>query len=422
MTEAASAGTVGALLEWYDFYIFATASALVFGKLFFPDHDPVMGTMASFGAFAAGFVSRPLGGLLFGHIGDTVGRKASLLLTVLIVGVGTCAIGLLPTYQQIGAWAPALLVTLRVVQGVGLGGEYAGASLITIEHAPRSERGFWGSLPQAASPGGLLLAAGAFGLVSLLPQAAFLTWGWRVPFLLSAVMLLVGVVVRFRVTETPEFSRKRQSPSDEAPGVTLMRTHRRNVVLATGARLVETVSGNLIKSFGLTYVTLTLQLPQETALTALTGTAMVGVIATPLYGALGDRLGQPRVYLVGGLLVAVLAFPFFALLNGRSTATTWVAFVVCYNLGPTLLLSVQPALFTRMFKPDVRYTGMSLAYQVSSIAGGFTPLCALWLLHRSNGAPWLVAAVLVAIALLSSACVAAAILLSRFRRGGVLSP
>lgn len=421
MTQAASAGTIGALLEWYDFYIFATASALVFGQIFFPGSDPVVGTMASFGAFAAGFVGRPLGALLFGHIGDTVGRKASLLLTVLIVGLGTCLIGLLPTYRQIGFWAPLLLVALRVVQGIGLGGEYAGASLITIEHAPRSKRGFWGSLPQAASPGGLLLAAGAFGLVSLLPHAQFLAWGWRIPFLLSVLMLLVGLVVRFGVTESPEFSRRRKPRHDEAPGVALWRTHRFNVMLATGARLVETVSGNLIKSFGLTYATLQLKLPQETALTALMATAVVGGLATPLYGTLGDRLGQPRVYMIGGVLVAVLAFPFFILLNGRSTATTWAAFVLCYNLGPTLLLSVQPALFTRMFEPGVRYTGMSVAYQVSAIAGGFTPLCALWLLRRSNGMPWLVAASLVAIALISCGCIASAILMSRSRQP-VLSP
>jgi MHS family shikimate/dehydroshikimate transporter-like MFS transporter len=202
MTHAAAAGTVGALLEWYDFYIFATAAALVFGQIFFPGEEPLIDTMASFGAFAAGFVSRPLGALLFGLIGDRMGRKASLVLTILIVGVGTCLIGFLPTYRQVGFWAPLLLVVLRIVQGIGLGGEYAGASLITIEHAPRSMRGFWGNLPQAASPGGLLLAAGIFGLMSLLPHAQFLAWGWRVPFLLSAVMLLIGVVVRLRVTET----------------------------------------------------------------------------------------------------------------------------------------------------------------------------------------------------------------------------
>jgi MFS transporter, MHS family, shikimate and dehydroshikimate transport protein len=419
--QAASAGAIGALLEWYDFYIFATGAALVFGPLFFPGNDPVLATMASFGAFAAGFLSRPLGAVLFGHIGDTMGRRASLLLTIVIVGIGTFLIGLLPTYQQIGLWAPLLLVTLRVVQGIGLGGEYAGASLITIEHAPHAQRGFWGSLPQAASPGGLLLATGVFGLVSLLPHPIFLAWGWRIPFLLSAVMLLVGIAMRLRVAETPTFHAQKTTREDTPPGLTLLRTHLPNVVLATGARLVETVSGNLIKSFGLTYVTLELKLPQETALTALMATAAVGVLATPCYGALGDRLGQARLYLTGGLFVALLAFPFFFLLNGKTALTTWVAFALCFNLGPTLLLSVQPTLFTRMFAPEVRYTGMSVAYQVSAIAGGFTPLAALWLLRRSDGMPWLVATALVAIALLSCACVTSSILLSR-TRPGLLSP
>ncbi len=408
MLRAATAGTVGALLEWYDFYIFATASALVFGQLFFPESNKLAGTMASFGVFAAGFVSRPLGGILFGHIGDTIGRRMSLLMTVGVIGVGTFLIGLLPTYHTIGVWAPALLVFLRVAQGIGLGGEYAGASLIAIEHAPRAERGFWGSLPQAASPGGLLLAAGVFGLVSLLPAEQFLAWGWRIPFLLSAIVALLGLFVRLQVKETPDFNKAKKNQTDEAPGSELLRTHGWNTLLAIGARLVETVSGNMIKSFGLTYVTLQLKLPNETALTALTVAAAIGMIATPFYGALGDRLGQHRVYLFGSVMVAAFAIPFFLLLNLRTPPALWAAFALAYTLGPTLLLSVQPTLFTQMFRAGVRYTGMSVAYQVSAIAGGFTPLASLWLLRQSGGSPWPIAAVLIAVAMLSCACVAAA--------------
>jgi MFS transporter, MHS family, shikimate and dehydroshikimate transport protein len=407
MTKIASAGTIGALLEWYDFYVFATASALVFGRLFLPGDDPAAGTMASFGAFAAGFLARPLGGVLFGHIGDRLGRKASLVATLLIIGIGTFFIGLLPTYQTIGFWAPLLLVILRVVQGIGLGGEYAGASLITIEHAPRTERGFWGSLPQAASPGGLLLASGVFSLVSLLPEDAFLSWGWRVPFLLSALMLVVGLFIRLHVAETPEFEKVEQQSGGEAPGLELLRTQRRSAILATGARLVETVSGNLIKSFGLTYVTMQLGLPKEIALTGLTATSVVGLLVTPLYGYLGDRFGQRRVYLIGSGMVALMAFPFFGLLQMQTALATWIAFVVAYNLGPTLLLSLQPSLFTQMFSASVRYTGLSVAYQVSAIIGGFTPLISLWLLSRTGGAPWLVAGFLVVTAAISFGCVAA---------------
>ena len=192
MRRIAAASFVGALLEWYDFYAFATASALVFGPLFFPSGDPLLSIMASFGAFASGFLARPIGGLIFGDIGDRIGRKASLIATLVIIGTGTFLIGLLPTFQQAGIWAPILLVILRVLQGIGLGGEYAGASLITIEHAPSGRRGFWGSLPQAASPGGLLLSSLVFELIALLPPGAFIAWGWRVPFLLSAIMLGSG--------------------------------------------------------------------------------------------------------------------------------------------------------------------------------------------------------------------------------------
>jgi MFS transporter, MHS family, shikimate and dehydroshikimate transport protein len=363
--------------------------------------------MASFGAFAVGFLARPLGGVLFGHIGDTLGRKASLVATLLIIGLGTFLIGLLPTYESIGFWAPLLLVVLRIVQGIGLGGEYAGASLITIEHAPRSERGFWGSLPQAASPGGLLLASGVFSLVSLLPQDQFLSWGWRVPFLLSALMLVVGMFIRLHIAETPEFEATKRDEGGEAPGIELLRVQKWSGVLATGARLVETVSGNMIKSFGLTYATMQLGLQKEIALTALTATSIVGLIVTPLYGALGDRFGQRKCYMVGALLVGALAFPFFWLLDWRTALTTWIGFVVVYNLGPTLLLSLQPALFTKMFRASVRYTGLSVAYQVSSIVGGFTPLIALWLLRVSGGTPWLVATFLVVVAAVSFASIAA---------------
>jgi MFS transporter, MHS family, shikimate and dehydroshikimate transport protein len=418
MLKAATAGTVGALLEWYDFYIFATASALVFGQLFFPGSDKMAGTMASFGVFAAGFVSRPIGGFLFGHIGDTIGRRTSLLLTVGVIGVGTFLIGVLPTYQTLGLWAPALLTLLRVLQGIGLGGEYAGASLITIEHAPRRERGFWGSLPQAASPAGLLLAAGVFGLVSLLPQEKFLAWGWRIPFLLSAIVAFLGLFVRLQVKETPDFNKAKQQKDgkqqggqqkkDSAPGSELLREHWWTALLAIGARLVETVSGNMIKSFGLTYVTLQLKLPNEIGLTALTVAAGIAVVATPFYGSLGDKLGQQRVYLFGCVMVALMAVPFFLLLDMRTGPAVWIAFTAAYTLGPILLLSVQPTLFTQMFHAGVRYTGLSVAYQVSAIVGGFTPLVSLWLLRQSDGSPWLVAGLLIVVALISLVSVVAA--------------
>ena len=406
MGRAGAASIVGALLEWYDFYVFATASALVFGHLFFPTGDPAASTMAAFGAFASGFLARPLGGLLFGHLGDRIGRKTSLVVTLAIIGTGTFLIGLLPTYAQIGATAPVLLVVLRVAQGIGLGGEYGGASLLAIEHAPPSRRGLWGSLPQTASPGGLLLATAVFGLASLLPRDTFLAWGWRVPFLASGVLLLVGLIVRMRVAETPQFVAAQAG--DRAPIVELLHTHQRATALATGARLAETVAGNLVKSFGLTYVTLHLGLSRDVALDALVATSAVGLIVTPLYGALADRLGAQALYRVGAALTGALAFPLFWVLQARTAAAAWIGFIVFYNLGPTLMLSVQPTFFAELFAVRVRYTGLSFAYQVSAVVGGFTPLAALSLLRWQGGAPWAVAATLVLVALLSLACTHAA--------------
>jgi MHS family shikimate/dehydroshikimate transporter-like MFS transporter len=405
MRRVAAASFVGALLEWYDFYAFATASALVFGPLFFPSDDPSLSIMASFGAFASGFVARPIGGLIFGHIGDRIGRRATLIATLVIIGTGTFLIGALPTFAQAGIWAPILLVLLRVTQGIGLGGEYAGASLITIEHAPTGTRGFWGSLPQAASPGGLLLSSAVFGLVTLLEPDIFFSWGWRVPFLLSIAMLGVGLYVRLHVAETPEFEEIRGERA-ELPIVELLRTHGITALLATGARLAETVAGNVIKSFGLTYITVQLGLPREEALQALLATAAVGVAMTPLFGALGDRFGARAVYMAGSGCSALMAFPFFWILEQRSVAALWIGFVVAYNLGPTLMLSVQATFFTTLFHPRVRYSGLSIAYQVSAILGGFTPLISLTLLHRSNGAPWGVAAFVASVAVLSFGCAA----------------
>jgi MHS family shikimate/dehydroshikimate transporter-like MFS transporter len=418
--KAAAAGFVGALLEWYDFYLFAAASALVFGPLFFPTSDPLVSTMNAFGAFAAGFLARPFGGFIFGHIGDRLGRKASLIATLVIMGVGTFLIGLLPTHAEAGVTAPILLVALRVLQGIGMGGEYGGASLIVIEHAPLETRGFWGSLPQAASPAGLLLATGFFSLVSLLPEEQFLSWGWRVPFLISIVALVIGLVVRLRIEETPEFEQSKGDQKERAPAMELVRTHKRSAVLATGARLAETVAGNMIKSFGLTYATVVLGFTKQMSLGALTATAAVGLLATPLYGALGDRFGQRGMYMLGAGFTLVMAFPFFGLLDLRTPLTLWLAFVVAYNLGPTLMLSVQPAFFAQLFGTRVRYTGLSFAYQISSIVGGLTPWISLNLLKVLDQRPWLVAAYIALAAAISFGCATVGYRLgskSRHKRG-----
>jgi len=408
MPKIAMASFVGGLMEWYDFYIFATASAIVFGQLFFPSGNRLVSTMAAFGAFAAGFLARPVGGLVFGHIGDRIGRKASLVMTLLIIGVGTFLIGVLPTWQQGGLLAPILLVVLRVAQGVGLGGEYGGAALMTIEHAPIGQRGFWGSLPQAASPAGLLLASGVFSLMSLLPRDAFLAWGWRVPFLASIVMLVVGLFIRLRIEETPEFEAIRDSVRHAVPAMDLARTAKRRVLLALGARLGETTSGNMIKSFGLSYVTVQLGLSRQTALSALLATSVVALLVTPLFGWISDRVGRREMYMAGAASAAVLAFPFFWLLEARTPGAVWIGFVVAYTFGPTLMLSVQATFFSELFSAGMRYTGLSVAYQGSAVLGGFVPLIAISLLAEAGGEPWLVATFLCVTSLVSLGCTIAA--------------
>ena len=405
MGKIAAASFIGALMEWYDFFIFGTASALVFGQLFFPGENPLNGTIAAFATFGVGFLARPLGGIVFGHLGDRVGRKSSLVATLVIIGSGTFLIGLLPTYASLGVWAPALLLVLRLIQGFGLGGEYGGAALMTIEHAPEGRRGLWGSIPQAAASGGILLASGVFALVNKLPKADLLAWGWRIPFLLSAVMLVVGLYVRLSTTETPDFSQVRAVALTERPPlVTLLQRHPGNVLLTLGARLAETCSSNVINAFALSYVTTQLAVSRAIPLNAILIASAVGLLMCPLFGALSDRIGRRAVYMGGAAFVVAFAFPFFILLDTRDGTLIGIAILLAYNLGPTAMFAVQATFFSELFGPTVRYTGLSIAYQVSAIVGGFTPLLAATLLKVGGGTPWLVAAAMLAIALLSFLC------------------
>jgi MFS transporter, MHS family, shikimate and dehydroshikimate transport protein len=407
MRTVAAASFAGALMEWYDFFLYGTASALVFSKLFFPSLSPVAGTAASFATFGVGFVARPLGGIVFGHFGDRVGRRSMLIATVLIIGCGTFLIGLLPTYSAIGAWAPILLVVLRLLQGIGLGGEYAGAALLTIEHAPERRRGMWGSIPQAAASAGILLGTGIFDGVSNLPQHAFLAWGWRIPFLLSAVLFAVGLVIRLRVTETPDFVRaqreqaRRDGGSSPVPLAELLRRHPGNLALAFGARLAETVSSNIFNAFAISYIGTTLAMSKGSALNGILIGSALGVVACPLFGALADRIGRRTVYLLGAGFTVVFAFPFFLLLNSRAPGLVWLAVVVGYVFGPTLMFAAEATFFAEMFGTRTRYTGLSVAYQVSAIVGGFTPLIAATLLSAGGKQPWLVGAFLAGIGLIS---------------------
>ncbi|MBX9972513.1 MFS transporter [Cytobacillus firmus] len=386
MKRVAGASFVGALMEWYDFFLFGTASAIVLNKLFFPELDPVVGTIAAFASFAVGFLARPLGGLVFGHFGDKIGRKSILVITLLMMGGSTFAIGLLPTYQSIGIWAPILLVLLRLFQGFALGGEYGGASLLMIEHAPRKQRGFWGALLQSATPLGLLLASGTFTIVTILPEAQFLAWGWRVPFLISIILLAVGSFIRFKVQETPAFQEVKDSGKEvKLPIVELFKSYPKNILIAFGARLGETVSFNIFNVFVISFVNTQLGLSSNIALTGVFVASAVAVVISPLFGAISDRIGRKPVYLFGTSFLVIFAFPFFLLLQTKIAIVIYLAITLGYVLGTTALFSIQSVFFTEMFGTRVRYSGLSFVYQVSGIIGGFTPLIASTMLLGSNG-------------------------------------
>ncbi|WP_428490645.1 MFS transporter [Rhodopila sp.] len=409
MPKVAAASFAGAVLEWYDFFLFGTASALIFGPLFFPATNAAASTGAAFATFGVGFIARPLGGIFFGHLGDKLGRKVTLIATLLITGTGTFLIGLLPTYASIGIWAPIGLVILRLVQGFGLGGEYGGAALLTIEHAAPNRRGFWGSLPQASAATGLLIGTVIFDLMSRLPRNDFLDWGWRVPFLLSVVMLAIGVFIRLNVLETPDFEHTRQTDQvTRVPLFSLLAQQPLNTLYATGARLAETVSFNIIAVFGITYVTNVVGVSRSVPLRGIMISSLVAIPLCPLFGLLSDRWGRRTLYLVGCVCSFVLALPFFALLDTGSPGLILVAMVIIYSLAPTLMFSVEATFFAELFHVNVRYTGLSVAYQLSAVIGGFVPLVALYLLTADAKSPWMVAALLMAISVISflSACLA----------------
>lgn len=384
----ALASLVGTAIEWYDFYLYGTAAALIFNRLYFPTFDPLTGTLAAFGTYAAGFLARPIGGIIIGHYGDRVGRKSMLVLTLVIMGVATFGIGLLPTYAQIGPWAAVGLVTLRLAQGFGVGGEWGGAVLMAVEHAPPGSRGFYGSWPQMGVPAGLLLSSLAFVLLSRLPEDQFLSWGWRLPFLLSIVLVGVGLVIRLRILETPAFLKIKESGAESRlPVVDLLRTHRREVLLAIGARLVENGAFYIYSVFLLVYGTQKVGLDRQTLLTGILLGAVCLLAAVPVCGWLSDRLGRRPVYLFGACFTAVWAYPLFRLVDTGSAPLVWLAVVVALVFGHAPMYGPQAAFFAELFGSRVRYSGASLGSQLASVlAGGLSPFIATALLPYGRGA------------------------------------
>ena len=386
------ASFIGTTIEWYDFFLYGTAAALVFNKLFFPNFDPVAGTAAAFATYAVGFVARPLGGIVFGHYGDKLGRKTMLVTTLMIMGVATFGIGLLPTYGQIGIAAPILLVLLRFLQGFGVGGEWGGAVLMAVEHGKTGRRGFQASWVQAGVPVGLLLANAVFHVVSSMPEASFLAWGWRVPFLLGIVLLGVGMFIRLRIIESPVFEQaKAADPGPKVPILAVLRDHPRNVLVAMGARFSENAFFYIFTILVLSYGTQQLKLSQNSMLNAVLLGSAVQLVAIPCFGMLSDRIGRRPVYLGGALFLALFAFPFFLLLDTRSPVIVGAA-VVIGLIGHAAMYGPQAAFFSELFGTRVRYSGASLGYQLASpLAGGLAPLIATSLLKWSDGRPWPVA-------------------------------
>jgi metabolite-proton symporter len=388
ITLVALASLVGTAIEWYDFYLCGTAAALVFNHLYFPTFDPLTGTLAAFSTYALGFVARPIGGIVIGHYGDRVGRKSMLVLTLVIMGVATFGIGLLPTYEQIGPWAAVGLVVLRLAQGFGVGGEWGGAVLMAVEHAPPGLRGFYGSWPQMGVPAGLLMSTAMFALVTRLPEEQFLSWGWRVPFLLSILLVAVGLVIRLRILETPAFLRVKETGAESRrPIVEVLRMHRREVVLAIGARLAENGAFYIYTVFILVYGTQKVGMNRQTLLNGILVAASCLLCAIPICGWLSDRFGRRPVYLFGATVTALFAYPLFWLLDTGQTPLVWLALIIALVFAHAPMYGPQAAFFSELFDPRVRYSGASLGSQLSSVlAGGLSPFIATTLLPYGRGA------------------------------------
>ncbi|WP_198941492.1 MFS transporter [Streptomyces sp. CB02414] len=384
-----AASLIGTTIEWYDFFLYGSAAALVFNKLFFPDSDPLVGTLLSFLTYAVGFAARPLGALVFGHYGDRLGRKKLLVLSLLMMGGATFAIGLLPTHATIGTAAPVLLTVLRLVQGFALGGEWGGAVLLVSEHGDARRRGFWASWPQTGAPAGQLLATGVLSLLTaVLSDSAFNSWGWRIPFLLSGVLVMVGLWIRLSVDESPVFKQAlakaetRKAKAEPMPLVSVLRHHWRDVLIAMGARMAENISYYVITAFILVYATTAADVSKQTALNAVLIASAVHFAVIPAWGALSDRIGRRPVYLLGAAGVGLWMFPFFTLIDSGSFGALLLAVTVGLVLHGAMY-APQAAFFSEMFATRVRYSGASIGAQFASVAAGApAPLIATALLSE----------------------------------------
>lgn len=386
---AGLASMMGTTIEWYDFFLYGTAAALIFNKIFFPAFDPITGTLAAFATYSVGFFARPLGGFVFGHFGDKLGRKSMLLITLFLMGIPTILIGLIPSYESIGYWAAVLLVLMRFLQGIAVGGEWGGAVLMAVEHAPEGKKGFFGSLPQTGVAPGLILSSLAMGAVASLPEEDMLSWGWRLPFLASVALLLVGWWIRAKVAESPDFEQMSEKGKQvPIPALEVLRHYPREVLLVVGGRLAEVTWFYTVVTFALAYATTTLGVERSVMLDATVWGAFAALFTMPLFGVLGDRIGFKWVFMAGTICMLAFSSTFFSMLGSLDSRTITLALVIAIGLVYAALYGPQGGLFSTQFPPEVRYSGISIAVQVSgAIGGGLAPLVATSLLAYGDGQP-----------------------------------
>jgi MFS transporter, MHS family, shikimate and dehydroshikimate transport protein len=395
---------IGTAVEWYDFLIYGAATALVFNKIFFAAGNATLATIAAFGTYAIGFLARPLGAAIFGHYGDRVGRKAMLAITIMVMGLGTFLIGLLPTYQQIGIAAPVLLVALRFLQGIGLGGEWGGAVLMVVENCPTSRRGLLGSMVQVGNPVGNIAAIGMFALVAGLPEADFLSWGWRIPFLISILLVGVGLYIRLSMEETLAF-RQIQAKNDVArlPLVEIFSHARRPFFTAVGLKISEIAYASIAGVFVMSYATANLGLSRGLVLNGVFASSVVALFAIPLFGWLSDRFGRKTMFYASCAFSALFAFPLFWLLNTREPILVILTIVVAVSFGQMVMFGIGAPWYSELFSARLRYSGASLGFQVgAALSGGLSPLIAASLMVWSGGATWPVSLYLIACAMITA--------------------